>query len=70
MKQKEIKIENLEKEVKSLKAEIAYLKKILGVEKERKDPKAWKKLESVGEEINNSWKSERESWQIISEARR
>jgi len=42
----------------------------MGVEKEKKDPDAWRKLESVGRKINNAWKSDKQSWQLISEARR
>ena len=47
MNQEETRIQNLENEVKLLKIEIAYLKRILGVEREKKDPKAWEKLESL-----------------------
>ncbi len=70
MSQEETRIQNLENEVKLLKIEIAYLKRILGVEREKKDPKAWEKLERVGKRISNSWKSDRQSWQLISEERR
>lgn len=70
MDEEETRIQNLENEVKLLKVEVAYLKRILGVEKEKKDPEAWKKLESVGRRISNSWKSDKQSWQLISEARR
>lgn len=52
MNKEEIMIQNLENEIKLLKVEIVYLKKILGVEKEKKDPIAWEKLESVGEKIS------------------
>ena len=70
MSQEETRIQNLENEVKLLKIEIAYLKRILGVEREKKDPKAWEKLERVGKKISNSWKSDKQSWQLISEERR
>ena len=70
MNQEELRIQNLENEVKLLKIEIAYLRRIMGVEKEKKDPDAWRKLESVGRKINNAWKSDKQSWQLISEARR
>ena len=70
MSQEETRIQNLENEVKLLKIEVAYLKKVLGVEREKKDPKAWEKLERVGKEISNSWKSDKQSWQLISEERR
>jgi hypothetical protein len=42
----------------------------LGVEREKKDPKAWEKLERVGKKISNSWKSDKQSWQLISGERR
>lgn len=48
MNQEETRIQNLENEVKLLKIEIAYLKRILGAEIEKKDPRAWEKLERVG----------------------
>ncbi len=70
MNQEETRIQNLENEVKLLKIEIAYLKRILGVEREKKDPKAWEKLEKVGKKISNSWKSDKQSWQLISGERR
>lgn len=70
MNQEELRIQNLENEVKLLKIEIAYLRRIMGVEKEKKDPDAWRKLESIGRKINNAWKSDKQSWQLISEARR
>ena len=70
MSQEETRIQNLENEVKLLKIEISYLKRILRVEGEKKDPKAWEKLERVGKEISDSWKSDKQSWQLISEERR
>jgi hypothetical protein len=42
----------------------------LGVKREKKDPKAWEKLEEVGKKISNSWKSDKQSWQLISGERR
>jgi len=70
MNKDETRIQNLENEVKLLKIEIAYLKRILGVEREKKDPKAWEKLERVGKKISDSWKSDKQSWQLISGERR
>jgi hypothetical protein len=70
MNHEETRIQNLENEVKILKIEIAYLKRILGVEREKKDPKAWEELERVGKRISNSWKSDKQSWQLISGERR
>jgi hypothetical protein len=70
MNKDETRIQNLENEVKLLKIEIAYLKRILGVEREKKDPKAWEKLERVGKKISDSWKSDKQSWQLILGERR
>jgi hypothetical protein len=70
MNLEETRIQNLENEVKLLKIEIAHLKRILGVEREKKDPKAWEKLERVGKKISDSWKSDEQSWQLISGKRR
>jgi len=70
MNQEETRIQNLENEVKLLKIEITYLKRILGVEREKKDPKAWEKLEKVGRKISDSWKFDKQSWQLISGERR
>ena len=70
MDEEETRIQNLEKEFKLLKIEIAYLKRFLGVEREKKDLKASEKLERVGKRISKSWKSDKQSWQFISGERR
>jgi len=63
-------IEALEKKVNALEAELLTLKRSFGVETERKDLKAWDQLETIGAEISKLWKSEKPSWQLISESRR
>jgi len=63
-------IESLEGKVRSLETEIIIMKRMVGVKMERKDPKAWEKLQKLGKEISKSWKLDKPSWQIISESRR
>ena len=63
-------IEALEKKVNVLEAEITSIKRSSGVETERKDLGAWDQLEIIGAEISKLWKSEKPSWQLISETRR
>jgi hypothetical protein len=46
------------------------MKRIQGVKIEKKDPKAWERLDAIGKEISKSWKSKKQSWQLISESRR
>jgi len=33
------------------------MKRIQGVQREKKDTKAWKRLDAIGKEISKSWKS-------------
>jgi hypothetical protein len=63
-------IEALEKKVNVLEVEISTIKRSSGVETERKDLDAWDQLEIIGAEISELWKSEKPSWQLISETRR
>ena len=63
-------IEALEKKVNVLEAELLILKRSFGVETERKDLSAWDQLETIGAEISKLWKSEKPSWQLISESGR
>ena len=64
------KIEELESTVKSLGADVLIIKSLLGAELEKKDAKAWNRLEEIGREISKNWHSKKTSWQIISEGRR
>jgi hypothetical protein len=70
MKEKEVGIQHIENEIKCLKIEITELKKYLHIMKEKKDPNAWKKLEKIGKKINDSWKSDKQSWELILESRK
>ncbi|MFQ6118999.1 MAG: hypothetical protein ACE5KE_03820 [Methanosarcinales archaeon] len=70
MEQIHDKIQDLKNRIDILESEILALKRILGVKMERKDPNAWQRLEAIGKEISKSWKSEKPSWQLISESRR
>ena len=63
-------MEALEKKVNVLEAELLTLRRSSGVETERKDLNAWDQLETIGAEISKLWKSEKPSWQLISESRR
>jgi hypothetical protein len=63
-------MDSLENKVRRLEAEIIIMKRIIGVKMEKKDPKVWEKLQKLGKEISKSWKSDKPSWQIISESRR
>lgn len=63
-------IDALEKKVNVLEVEISTIKRSSGVETGRKDLNAWGQLEIIGAEISTLWKSEKPSWQLISETRR
>jgi hypothetical protein len=43
---------------------------MLGATMEKKDSKAWDRLHKIGKQISLEWKSDKTSWQLISEARR
>ena len=34
-------------------------------ENNKKDPKAWTKLEKIGKEISKKWNTDKTSWQIL-----
>jgi len=68
--QKSKEIESLKDRVSGLEMEVTIMKRMVGVKMEKKDPKAWKKLQRLGKDISKSWKSDKPSWQIISESRR
>lgn len=56
--------------INHLEAELRIMRKSLGLERAKKDPKAWDRLHEIGREISKAWKSRKSSWQLISEARR
>ncbi|MCK4613935.1 MAG: hypothetical protein KAU14_03955 [Thermoplasmata archaeon] len=63
-------IEELEGKVNSLGTDVLMIKSLLGAELDKKDAKAWNRLEEIGKEISQNWHSKKTSWQIISEGRR
>jgi galactokinase/mevalonate kinase-like predicted kinase len=63
-------VKNLKDRVDALETEVLAMKRIQGVQIEKKDPKAWERLDAIGKEISKSWKSKKQSWQLISESRR
>ena len=63
-------VKNIKDRVGALETEVLAMKRIQGVQIEKKDPKAWERLDAVGKEISKSWKSKKQSWQLISESRR
>jgi hypothetical protein len=63
-------VKNIKDRVGALETEVLAMKRIQGVQIEKKDPKAWERLDAIGKEISKSWKSKKPSWQLISESRR
>ena len=61
-------VKNIKDRVGALETEVLAMKRIQGVQIEKKDPKAWEKLDAIGKEISKSWKSKKQSWQLISES--
>jgi len=59
-------VKNLKDRVDALETEVLAMKRIQGVQIEKKDPKAWERLDAIGKEISKSWKSKKQSWQLIS----
>lgn len=63
-------IKAMKNRINSLETELLTTRKMLGVKMEKKDPRAWNRLEALGREISKSWKSKKSSWRLISESRR
>lgn len=63
-------VKNIKDRVGALETEVLAMKRIQGVQIEKEDPKAWERLDAIGKEISKSWKSKKQSWQLISESRR
>lgn len=63
-------LKTLQNRIDALEVELKAMRRILGTAEEKKDPKAWDRLRMVGKEISRDWKSDKPSWQLISEARR
>ena len=63
-------IKTLQNRIDALEIELKAMRLMLGAAAEKKDPKAWDRLHMVGIEITRDWKSDKPSWQLISESRR
>ncbi|HIH44505.1 MAG TPA: hypothetical protein HA257_05360 [Candidatus Methanoperedenaceae archaeon] len=63
-------INTLKNRIDSLEVELKAMRRMLGAVAEKKDSKAWDRLHIVGKAIARDWKSDKPSWQLISEARR
>lgn len=63
-------IKTLQNRIDALETELKAMRRVLGAAAEKKDPKAWDRLHLVGKEITSDWKSDKPSWQLISESRR
>ncbi|HLB69668.1 MAG TPA: hypothetical protein VJJ51_01345 [Candidatus Methanoperedens sp.] len=63
-------IKTLKNRIDALEIELKAMRRMLGAAAEKKDPKAWDRLHVVGKEISCDWKSDKPSWQLISEDRR
>lgn len=57
----------LENKIESLEAEIALIKRSIGVREGKKSLSAWKKLEQLGKK---KWKAKKPSWELIAESRK
>ena len=63
-------IKTLQNRIDALEIELKAMRRMLGAAAEKKDPKSWDRLHMVGKEITRDWKSDKSSWQLISESRR
>ena len=59
--------EKLENKIESLEAEIALIKRSIGIREGKKSFSAWKKIEKISKK---KWKSRKPSWEIISKSRK
>ncbi len=63
-------VKTLKERVDALETEVVAMKRMQGLQREKKDPNAWERLDAIGKEIRKSWKSKKQSWELISESRR
>jgi outer membrane murein-binding lipoprotein Lpp len=63
-------IKTLQNRIDALEIELKAMRRTLGAAVEKKYPKAWDRLHLVGKEITRDWKSDKPSWQLISESKR
>jgi hypothetical protein len=63
-------IQIFRKKIDYLETELNVMRRTFGVTMEKKDSKAWDRLHIIGKEIARDWKSNKPSWQLVSESRR
>lgn len=63
-------IKTLKNRIDVMEIELKAMQRMIGAAAEKKDPKAWERLHVIGKEISRDWKSNKPSWQLISEDRR
>ncbi len=63
-------VQILKSRIDTLETELIAMRRMLGATMEKKDSKAWDRLHTIGKQISFEWKSDKPSWQLISEARR
>lgn len=63
-------VQALKSRIDTLETELNAMRRTLGATMQKKDPKAWERLHTIGEKLTREWKSKKQSWQLISEARR
>jgi hypothetical protein len=63
-------VQTLKSRIDTLETELIAMQRMLGATMEKKDSKAWDRLHKIGKQISLEWKSDKTSWQLISEARR
>jgi Skp family chaperone for outer membrane proteins len=63
-------VQALKSRIDTLETELNAMRRTLGATMQKKDPKAWERLHTIGKKLTREWKSKKQSWQLISEARR
>lgn len=63
-------VQTLKSRINTLETELITMRRMLGATMGKKDSKAWDRLHTIGKQISLEWKSDKPSWQLISEARR
>ncbi len=63
-------VQALKSRIDTLETELNAMRRTLGATMQKKDPKAWERLHTIGKKLTRGWKSKKQSWQLISEARR
>ncbi|WP_456475337.1 hypothetical protein [Candidatus Pyrohabitans sp.] len=60
----------LKERLEHLETELKIIRKSIEARREKKDPKAWDRLNEIRMKISKAWKSKKPSWQLVLEARR